>query len=336
MHHNDRGRDASWVRSPDFSAVFQRVLLENGIVLGIFAAVMVTRYVWSEAWWRPVLVAIFLGIPIFLGSVVVAYWLGDVLTSTMFDWPKPTMPLSWRSHPWRTAGLFLVAAAGVAIVLVVWATPLLRAAAYVLPSGCVWVCGNWFALVMHRWRWRRDGWFQALRWLADAVVIATVGAALLGFVWGNLITTASATALVFPVGIAMVVWVWRVMTSSDLLAVRAGADVVGAVLLGALVVLFAVWLGNVTAMNGPAFASMRGTLALIGAVADPPWWVWTAAFALLAAANIAVFRLSRRPGPRGGRHRARMAAVAGGGRFRLVRRSGESRTRCTFRCFWSC
>jgi hypothetical protein len=312
MHHNDRWRDASWVRSPDFSDVFQRVLLENGVVLGLFAAVMVTRYVWPEAWWRLVLAAILLGIPIFLGSVVVAYWLGDALTSNMFDWPKPTMPLSWRWHPWRTAGLFLVAAGGVAIVLLIWATPLLKGAAYVLPSGCVWVCGNWFALVMHRWRWRRDGWVQALRWLADAVVVAAVGAALLGFVWGNLITTASATALVFPVGIAMVVWVWRVMTSSDLLAVRAGADVVGAVLLGALVVLFAVWLGNVTAMTGPAFASMRGTLALIGAVANPPWWVWTAAFALLAAANIAVFRLSRRPGPHGGRHRARVAAVAGG------------------------
>ena len=312
MHHTDRSRDSSWVRSPDFSDVAMRVFLENGVVLGLFAAVMLTRYVWSDSWWRLVLASIVIGIPVFLGSVFLAYWLGDMLTTDMFVRAKPTMPMSWRWHPWRTAGLFLIAAGVVTVVLIVWGTPLLGAAAYVLPSGCVWVCGNWLALATHRWRWQRDDWVQAVRWLADATVIAAVSAALLGLVWRDLITTASATAVVFPVGMAMTVWVWRVMTASDRLAVRAGADVVGAVLLGVLVVLFAVWLGNVTAMTGPAFASLRATLALIGDAADPPWWVWTAAFALLAAANIAVLRLSRRPGPRDGRHRARVAAVAGG------------------------
>ena len=85
MHHTNRSRDSSWMRSPDFSAVAMRVLIENGIALGLFAAIMLTRYEWSESWWRLVLASIVIGIPVFLGIVVGAYWLGDMLTANMFD-----------------------------------------------------------------------------------------------------------------------------------------------------------------------------------------------------------------------------------------------------------
>jgi hypothetical protein len=53
-------------------------------------------------------------------------------------------------------------------------------------------------------------------------------------------------------------------------------------------------MGNMTDLPGPEAALLRRTLVLIGDAADPPWWVWTVAFALLAAANATVFWLARR------------------------------------------
>jgi hypothetical protein len=77
------------------------------------------------------------------------------------------------------------------------------------------------------------------------------------------------------------------MNDSGRLAVRAAADIAFSVLLGANLVLFAVWLANLLGLSRPEVAALRGALERTGELADLPWWLWTGLYAVLATAAVA-------------------------------------------------
>jgi hypothetical protein len=80
------------------------------------------------------------------------------------------------------------------------------------------------------------------------------------------------------------------MSGSERLPVRAAADLVFALLLGGVVVLLLVWLANLLGMPRAEVAALREVLDRVGALADLPWWAWTGAWLLLAAASLAFIR----------------------------------------------
>ena len=66
---------------------------------------------------------------------------------------------------------------------------------------------------------------------------------------------------------------------------RAAADIAVALLLGSTLVLLLVWLANLLHMPPAEVRVLRGALGRAGAAVDPPWWLWTVLFALLAGAS---------------------------------------------------
>jgi hypothetical protein len=76
---------------------------------------------------------------------------------------------------------------------------------------------------------------------------------------------------------------WRRMLASDRVAVKAASDVVFALTLGAVLVLFLVWLANLLNLPAAEVAVLKRTAEIIGRAVDLPWWFWACVYVLLAA-----------------------------------------------------
>jgi hypothetical protein len=243
--------------------------------------------------------------------------------------------LSGLSRPGRLAVCGGAAAFGIAIAALGVAdagTFLARALAFVLPSALVAACGLWTAALAFR-RWHgghgghgghgargRDGRSaRAGRWLRsrapDAILIATVAAALLVLADRELLTTQLATVLLFPVAATASVRGWIAMKGSRRLAVRAAADITVSLLLGGQLVLFLVWLANLLGMRPAEVARLRSAGESTGADVDAvlDWRIWVSGYAALAVASVAfaVWPARLRPAARWF-DRLRVAALVAG------------------------
>ncbi|MFI0900063.1 hypothetical protein [Streptomyces sp. NPDC020983] len=85
----------------------------------------------------------------------------------------------------------------------------------------------------------------------------------------------------------LAVRLWRRMQEDARPLVSAAADIVFAVLLGAVLVLFLAWLANVLDLPAAEVRALRGAAEALGGLIDLPWWTWAAADVLLAAAFLA-------------------------------------------------
>lgn len=182
-----------------------------------------------------------------------------------------------------------VAAAVLAAVLIAAEGPVLaEIVAFVLPATLVVACGTWACvLTFRRTRAFSRRWQRAA---PDVVAAATIGATLLLLVDHRLLTSLPAAGLLFPAAAYGAFLLWRTMSGSERLAIKAAADLVFALLLGGVVVLLLVWLANLLGMPRAEVAALREVLDRVGALADLPWWAWTAAWLLLAAASLAFIR----------------------------------------------
>jgi hypothetical protein len=154
-----------------------------------------------------------------------------------------------------------------------------------LPIVSVAVAGSRAALLAHRrLRSTRIG---GLRYVGD-LLLAVTGGVIVVLLDRDL--AAGAAGLLFPVIVWLAVTVWRRMTGSGRLAVRAGADIALALLLGADLVLLAVWAANLLGLREEEVAVLRGVLERAGSIIDLPWWTWAALFALLAGTSLAFAR----------------------------------------------
>lgn len=201
---------------------------------------------------------------------------------------KMTLTYVPRSSRKARLGRAVVAAVAVAVLIGEEGAVLAEIVGFVLPAALVVVCGAWACvLALRRTRALRRRWQRAV---PDAIAVATTGAALLLLLDHRLLTALPATGLLFPAAVWGSVLAWRKMTGSRRLAVKAGADLVFALLLGGEVVLLLVWLANLLAMPRAEVVVLRAVLGRAGGLADLPWWAWTSAWLLLAAASLAFIR----------------------------------------------
>lgn len=188
----------------------------------------------------------------------------------------------------RRLGLATAAAVLVAALVAAAGTVLAEIVAFALPAALVLACGGWACVfAFRRTRARRRRWLRAA---PDVVAAATVGATLLLLMDHRLLTALPAAGFLFPVAGWGSFLLWRTMNGSARLAVRAAADLVFALLLGATTTLLLVWLANLLGMPRAEVATLRAVLDRVGALADLPWWAWTSAWLLLAAASLAFIR----------------------------------------------
>ena len=154
---------------------------------------------------------------------------------------------------------------------------------------------------------------EAARLAAQAVVVAVLGTVTVLFVGrlayghGRLLRFATAAAIV-PLAYVMFLWfdgqllggplevplfvpmlwlvvrLWRRMQEDSRTLVSAAADIVFALLLGAVLVLSLVWLANVLDLPVVEVRALRGAAADLGGLIDLPWWTWASADVLLAVA----------------------------------------------------
>lgn len=179
-------------------------------------------------------------------------------------------------------------AAGTAWLLYAQDGPaLVRVVAAVLPAAFAagsgaWACVLLFARVGDSSsRWRR---------VPDALLAATIAATILLVAKHSLVTVQPFAGLLFPPAVWAAFRAWRAMNGSHRLAVKAGADIVLSLLLGAQAVLLLVWLANVLGLPTAEIVVVRDAAEHAGSLASLPWWVWTGIYVLLAGWAVAFLR----------------------------------------------
>ena len=219
-----------------------------------------------------------------LGVLVLGGLLEVRAAAPLIRWTVASMPGLSRVGATVTA----VLTAGGLATLVIASGPVLAAAlAALLPAAFVAACGLWVCLVTARPRGRHRA-RRPLPYLPDVIAIVTVGVAAAVLVRRSLFTTGPATVLLFPIATWGILRAWRVMDHSRRLTIRAAADLTLSLLLGAELVLFAVWLLNLLALSQVEVTTLRAALDRAGRLADLPWWTWAATYLILAATSIAL------------------------------------------------
>ena len=156
----------------------------------------------------------------------------------------------------------------------------------VLPALILALAGGWACVLTHRRvRGSRRRW---VRHVPDVLAAVAVGLVLVVLFSRDPVAAGPVAGLLFPLGGWAAVRTWRAMTGSRRLVVRAAADIVFSLLLGADLVLLMVWGANLLDLPRAEVAAVRGTLQRAGSVAELPWWLWTVLYLLLAAVSLAL------------------------------------------------
>jgi len=185
----------------------------------------------------------------------------------------------------------------------------------VLPGATVAVVGGWGAALVHR-RLRDSAWLpvrripllRRVRPITDAALVPRIADALAAVVacvavllWSDpaLLGAQAAAALLFPLAVWLSVRVWRAMSASERVPVRAAADITVSLLVGASLTGLLVCLANLLKMPPAEVSLLKGAADRVGGLLDVPWWAWAGLYAALAALSVASVRwpgLTRRLG----------------------------------------
>jgi hypothetical protein len=279
-------------RAADFWRWLGRNAKRLAIVAGLLAGWGIAAS-WRLSSWLP---------PREAGSVV---WVLAVLAAPFC---LVTFPL-WRVLALRLLGALRAAdagfAAGCAIAIAIIMLPfgalillvagprgigdgVARIVFWLLPAALTAATGGWLSLLLDR---KVRG--SASRWLAHAgdVLLALVtGFTVVLLIRPGLLGRLPAAGLLFPPAAWLGYRVWRRMNGSPRFPVKAAADIVFSLVLGADAVLALVWAANLTSMSAAKVAVLRAVAHRAGDAADLPWWLWGAVYLLLAGATVAVLR----------------------------------------------
>ncbi|HEX6473071.1 MAG TPA: hypothetical protein VF069_28535 [Streptosporangiaceae bacterium] len=195
------------------------------------------------------------------------------------------------------AVLAVLAAAAAGLALAAAGREIARTAIAVLPAALVLIFGGWACLLLDR-RLRASA-HLAVRALPDVLAMMTLGGFLIVLFDRDLLTTVPAAGALFPVGAWLSLRIWRAMRGARPLAVRAAADIVLSLLLGADLVLVIVWAANLFHLAPADVRALRAVLEHTGEAAELPWQFWLALYLALAAATLAFLVLAMRPGTGG-------------------------------------
>ena len=188
----------------------------------------------------------------------------------------------------RARGVIVVAAVVIVVLLAWWAS--LAAAAGVasalpslLPLGCAAYVGGL--------TYRDDP--RPGRW-ANLFIAGAVGIGLAAIFRPGVVADDPAAPLLFIAIAWLASHIWRSMAASDNRLVRGSADVATALLLGATLDLFVIWIGNIAGLTALTVLRVSSLLNEVAAGNDPAWWYLAVPLLLLAAGYVAVIRWESR------------------------------------------
>ncbi|HEY1640254.1 MAG TPA: hypothetical protein VGG35_06185 [Streptosporangiaceae bacterium] len=234
------------------------------------------------------LLALALFVPVLAASAVTSRAGTGLLRFAARRLAKP--PAAGRSWPRRWLPPLVLAAAAIGLLLglagpaAVWAD-VKATAVRLLPAAAAAVFAIWaFTLARRRLRGSSP---LVRRVVTDVLAALLTGLVLLAGIARDLLSSQPAAGLLFPVMAWASVWAWLAMSRSRRLAVRAAADIVGSLLLGADLVLLIVWGANLLGLRPGEVAALRGALEQTGAIADLPWWLWSGLYLVLAGMSAA-------------------------------------------------
>ena len=98
----------------------------------------------------------------------------------------------------------------------------------------------------------------------------------------------------FPLLVWQAIRLWRRMAASQRIGVKAGADVVFALALGATLVFFLIWLANLLDLPPSEVGALKRLAGSVGKAVEVPPWIWACVYALLTAAFLLVAAGPRR------------------------------------------
>lgn len=157
-----------------------------------------------------------------------------------------------------------------------------------VPLAALLFFGGWMLLLAVK---RCSGSERRLvRHLPDLPGAALVALAAQQLVSGDVLTTAPAAGLFFPVAIWLSWRGWRKMKDSPRPAVKAVADIVLSVELGLVSALLVVWSANVLSFSPAQVDVTRRVLGQIQGLTEVHWLYWLVAYTVLALGSYAVLR----------------------------------------------
>ncbi|MBO0803811.1 MAG: hypothetical protein J2P25_12155 [Nocardiopsaceae bacterium] len=182
----------------------------------------------------------------------------------------------------------LVAAAEFAALTVLLTGMTAKVVAMAFPAVLLAACGTWACvLVSRKSRRSRKSPNRWPKFTPGLIAVAMTGACLVYLIVPDLLPAEPTAAVLFPPAVWASILLWRSMSGSGRLAVKAGADITLSLLLGGELVLFLVWLGNLLGLHRAEMAALRAVASRTGSAADLPWWLWTGIYVLLAGAVVA-------------------------------------------------
>ncbi|MFL6111215.1 MAG: hypothetical protein ACJ786_07675 [Catenulispora sp.] len=246
-----------------------------GVACGLSLLVSMSAAGWSALGLIPLMVipgfvVLILALPVLSGMGSAARWsLANVAITSR-----------------RARAAVALAAIGIGVLLAVECSrPSIVLLTAVLPAVCAASCALWLTVlaVGRRRRSRHIVW----RLAPDLGVVTGTAITSAALLRRDVVTATPAAGLLFPIAVWLCIKAWRGLQRSDRLLRKAGADIVLAVLLGGVLVLFLVWLANVLDISKAEFASWRSTFVEVDSRADRPWWNWAAIFTVLSALTFA-------------------------------------------------
>jgi hypothetical protein len=272
------------------AGVIRRVSLDFGGGVGLAcAAVPLAAPGWAGSRHWAVLLLVF---PAALGALIAGVLCYAALSWTAGALRQPRVILRSAAAQPTVIAFTLVGLGALVLILLTRGGPgrlgtlLGGAIAAELPAILVAVTGGWACLLARRRfgaapaRWRRR--------IPDGVAVLVTALVSFFLARPGVLATEPAAGLLVPLAGWASFRTWRAMGRSGRLAVRAAADIVFSLLLGADLVLFLAWLANLLDLPAGEVAVLRDGLEWAGGLVDLPWWLWAGLYAVLAAASLAV------------------------------------------------
>ncbi|QMV23670.1 hypothetical protein GQS52_19970 [Streptomyces sp. SCUT-3] len=203
---------------------------------------------------------------------------GETLVKTLARWT--------RHRRYAAAGAL---ALGVVDLVVALGFFLLREfPSRLVPLVTLLFFGGWALLLAVKRCSESERW--VVRHLPDLPGMALVALAAQQLVRGDVLTTAPAAGLFFPLAIGLSWRGWRKMKDSTRPTVKAVADIVLSVELGLVLALLVVWLANALSFSPAQVAATRRVMERIQGLTEVHWLYWLVAYTLLAVGSYAVVR----------------------------------------------
>jgi hypothetical protein len=273
------------------------VYVAGGLVAG--CVILAARNVGSERhnWWGWLLTGVPLTWLSFLGLAALTFLALRIVVGALRRSLALTARMSAQTRV--EVSVCLVALAGALVLLVgpdAVQHAIAKLVAFVFPCAIVIGVGAWLAVLIDRhWHDARRGWQRNAAYVLLAPVAA---AAILALGAHDTLAAQATVGLLVPVAVWAAVRMWRAMSTSSLVVVRALDDIAVSAVLGLPLMALLVWLPDrldcrdieqlADALHIPpaGVATVRETVRMAGKYAELPQRWWIGLYVLLAGVSV--------------------------------------------------